>query len=131
MILTYNFLQILVQATKMSTKISGQLFYYTEKYHKFSLVEKQSTMHGFRARWIFLLVIAFTFVFRILKLNLFPANKEDTSSILMETNICILITTLFVVASERYRVRSSHTEDLVSFINGVIAFENNHMKGTM
>jgi len=118
MILTGKFLQILVEANKVSPLICGQLFTFIAKDHKFATVNDSHTKCGFRSRWILQLFVTFTYFVRIMILP--GMHAGGTNSKFVETNVCIMVLAMSIVASERHRIRNQFPEDFVSFFNGAI-----------
>lgn len=89
MIIYEKFLPILVQANEMSPFISGQLFMFVIKDQKFSTVSKHKTPNGFIIRWILLLLISFTFLYRVINSKLANAHSNSQNDIAVEPNIVL------------------------------------------
>lgn len=126
MLLTHNFLKILIQGYQTSPTIVGQLLAYNDKHEKFEITSNQV---GLKIRWILLDFMALLTVTRILDLKLNLSKAERVANSPVETNLCIMMLFIFVVIGERYRIRGTNPNDFVSFLNGALQMEKFYEKG--
>lgn len=128
MLLTGNFIQILVEANKWSTTIAGQLFTYnaSRKYFVDSDAKNQKT---FKVRSMFLLLNAAAVILRMLIMSNSTVLQTDKSYNRSDMSLCVMMLFICLVPAERYRVRGNSPEDFIAFFNQVIQVETIETRG--
>ncbi len=125
MLLTENFLSVIIRAYQISPNIAGQQLIYNFENQKFEAIHELSTLNGLKRRFILFCLITIATIIRIIGLKLKMKAPRETN-VSVETNICIMILFMFTVVAERYRIRGKFPNDFVDFLNGVIVTEKSY-----
>ncbi len=129
MLLGENFLEIFVQANQASAKFAGQLFTHDAKTNKIQTLHS-GARKGFKARSMFLFIIAVVMLVRFVDDNYHTENGTDNGTRKKaKQNMYILMFFLCIVVGERYRIRAEFPQDYASFLNGAIEIEKTYSRG--
>lgn len=128
MLLTGNFIEILVEVNKWSTKIAGQLFTYNVTRKCFVDWDKQNKKL-FTIRSIFLFFNTAAVLLRMLIMNFSTVNQTDKSKHITDMSFCVMMLFVCLVPAERYRVRGTFPEEFVTFFNQIIQVETIETQG--
>lgn len=130
MLLSENFVEIIIQAKENFSKVAGQLFTYSATKYKFEILKKEGSTNEYQRRWLFLLVVAVNLILRILYYKLVHENDKNsyTSGNL---NLCIFQLVLVVATTEHFRLRGCFPDAYLSSLNSVISIERNFNDGKL
>lgn len=125
MLLSEGFLLVLIDANQIFPKIVGTLYTYNSGRTAVETIKNLRTRNGFMARWILLMLILVSMITQFVMLKA-QSYKDDK---LMEVIFSILMITFTLVLTERYRIKTMFPEELTTFLNAAISFENTYVKG--
>lgn len=126
MILSDNFLKILIRVYKISPTICGQLFTFSETSHQFEILDKKNVTNGYKVRSFICFLVSLEFLARAITLKV----SDTENKFIVDTNVCLMMTFIGVAATEHYRIRGSFPTNFLSFFNGAISIEKKYMRGT-
>lgn len=131
MILDENFVEILIDANQMSSKVAGHLFTFNVQKKCFKLRNNDGARTGFKRRSMFLFLNSSALLLRILSIQFIPSTETDKDNLNTEMNLCIMMLFICILPAERYRVRGNFPEYFVGFFNAVIQVETTLIKGNI
>ncbi len=129
MLLTENFVQVIIHGYQISPNIAGQQLIYNLQNQTFGAIFERGHIYGLKRRCILFSLLTIATIIRIidLKRQMKAQNLEGRPSV--ETNISIMMMFMFVVTAERYRTRSKFPNDFVDFLNGAMVIEKTYGNG--
>lgn len=119
-----NFLSTLIESTKLSPKIAGQLFMYNEATAKFEVIHTKWSKNGYISRSVLMLLVCTTMLDRIISINFHP--EKDTEA---HSKLCLMMIVSCTLMAERYRIRTLYPNEFVLFFNQIAKLESTLTKG--
>lgn len=123
MLVFNQFLQTVIEATKLSPLTCGQPFIFNNKLRKFVLqLQKYSRTVSILRSVLFQIIFA-TLLIRILNL------RHQNLSTTVEKNLCIMVSVAYLYTSEYNRIINESSVNFVQFFNDAINIETNLVRG--
>lgn len=127
MLLSENFLDIVITNYNASQKFGGKMLTYNSKTGTFEAIHRKWIQDGLKLRSILFGLITVAMGIRILDLKLKATEGKASASV--ETNLSIMMLLIFLLITERYRHRSKFPNYFVNFLNGAIKMEKFYGRG--
>ncbi len=129
MLVKRNFMEIVLEANKMSPKIFGQLFTCNATKNQIQILSNPRAKIGFKIRFNLILLNATLQCIRFFNIK-YQSSTQINERTTLNTILCIRTISILLVSAERYRIRLACSKDFVDFFNGAIYMEMSYTKST-
>lgn len=129
MLLTENFIDIVLKANRVSSKIAGCLLAYDIERNIVEIPNKDVVKARYRMRAKFLFLNAAFLFTRAVSIQLQMSAKTKQSQLNTNLKLCIMMMFACISTAERYRVRGNFPEDYGMFLNRLLQVERDFING--